>query len=255
MTDDGGNVPTERQGGLRQALGMELIKASPRLLLGLLVVLVVLWLGEPIAALLDRSTKIGIGPVSVEAAQATLRKAKVSKETAAQFDQAQVEKLTQLYTDTLEITPKPHLLWVDDQPANNRELVDFLELMGVSVQVARSTQEALLRMEERSYQALVSDYSRPGDPSEQPEGSGPDWGAGARLADVLQKRSCGRKVLLFSSGSTDDRSIPPGVRSATDNFYELLVDLAYALREPGPPCYVDGSGASPAAPSAPATNL
>ncbi len=223
---------------LQQTFVSELIKASSRLLLALMIVVIIFWLRAPIAAVLDRSTKIGIGPVSIEAAQATLKKVKVDPGASIYFDQSQAEKLTSLYTEALAATPKAKVLWVDDNPANNRALVDFLEYMGVSVTIVRSTPEALREIEARSFHAVVSDYNRPDDPSQQAPTVGGDWGAGAQLARALQQSQCGRKVLLFSASSTDDQPIPPGVRTATNSFYQLLIDLAYALREPGEACYV-----------------
>jgi CheY-like chemotaxis protein len=238
--ESGGKVSSAQQ--LRHQLGLELVKAAPRLFLALLVLVIVLWLREPITALMERSTKIGIGPVSIEAAQATLKTAKLkpSAEPSAHFSEAQVQKLTELYGSLLEEAPAARVLWVDDNPANNIPLVDFLEFMGVEVVVARSTPDALQRLEERSFEAVVSDYNRPIDPSQKLEAQDAHWGAGAQLGAALQRSGCGRKVLLFSSASTDDKPIPPGVRSATNNYYQLLLDLAQTIQSPSQACYVDG---------------
>lgn len=236
--EDSGQDSSSKQ-DYRHALATELIKASPRLLIAIFVLIVVISLQDPISAFLDRSTKIGIGPVSLEAAEVKLKQVKVEAGDAPYFSQVQIDELTERFSNALSDGRKAQVIWVDDNPQNNMALVDFLELFSVNVEVSRTTSDALSLTQERSFNAVVSDYSRPNDPVEiEAASNGAEyWGAGAQLAKKLADSGCGRKVIIFSSESTDDRPVPPGAYSATNNYYRLLVDLSNLLEEDRTSCF------------------
>ncbi len=75
-----------------------------------------------------------------------------------------------LQAETLEETqavvppPREHipyrLLWVDDNPKNNSYFLQLLSNAGVQVDLARSTEEALSKLREKRYRAIVSDMGR-----------------------------------------------------------------------------------------------
>jgi CheY-like chemotaxis protein len=58
---------------------------------------------------------------------------------------------------------KSHILWVDDKPANNVNERASLEAIGVNFILAKSTDEALVKIREQSFNAVISDMGRPGD--------------------------------------------------------------------------------------------
>ncbi len=52
------------------------------------------------------------------------------------------------------------LLWVDDNPKNNSYFLQLLSNAGVQVDLARSTEEALSKLREKRYRAVISDMGR-----------------------------------------------------------------------------------------------
>lgn len=55
---------------------------------------------------------------------------------------------------------KKRLLWVDDFPSNNAFIVEHLREKGIDVEISLSTEDALKRLEHRSYPAIVTDLGR-----------------------------------------------------------------------------------------------
>ncbi len=56
------------------------------------------------------------------------------------------------------------VLWVDDRPKNNINERQSLEALGVSFELATSTEEALKKLEQQHFDAIISDMKRPSDP-------------------------------------------------------------------------------------------
>jgi CheY-like chemotaxis protein len=55
------------------------------------------------------------------------------------------------------------VLWVDDRPSNNRFEREALEALGIDIDVSLSTEDALNKVRQRSYDLIISDMGRPGD--------------------------------------------------------------------------------------------
>jgi len=56
------------------------------------------------------------------------------------------------------------VLWVDDRPTNNIYPRQALEALGVTIELALSTDEALATIRQQHFDAIISDMSRPPDP-------------------------------------------------------------------------------------------
>jgi CheY-like chemotaxis protein len=68
-------------------------------------------------------------------------------------------------TPTRRESPRErHVLWVDDQPNNNRRERRAMETYGVRFTIAKSTNEALEILGTQPFDAIISDMGRPGDP-------------------------------------------------------------------------------------------
>lgn len=59
--------------------------------------------------------------------------------------------------------PDKKILWVDDSPSNNLQLASALLKLGITVDIAIDTAHASEKLTTQSYDAIVSDMSRPGD--------------------------------------------------------------------------------------------
>jgi hypothetical protein len=58
---------------------------------------------------------------------------------------------------------KSRVLWVDDKPTNNVHERRSLEPFGITFALAQSTEDALHKIRDQSFDAIISDMSRPGD--------------------------------------------------------------------------------------------
>ena len=81
------------------------------------------------------------------------------------------------------------VLWVDDRPNNNVHERQALEAVGVTFVLATSTEEALEKVNQQSFEAIISDMGRP-----------PDSQAGYTLLDKLRD-SGNRTPFIIYAGS------------------------------------------------------
>ncbi len=56
------------------------------------------------------------------------------------------------------------VLWVDDQPSNNIYERRALEALGIRIVLSESTEDALEKLQQRKFSAVISDMGRPSDP-------------------------------------------------------------------------------------------
>ena len=118
----------------------------------------------------------------------------------------------------LRQTSKSQVLWVDDNPDNNINERRSLEVFGIKFVLAKSTEEALERIQEQSFDAIVSDMVRPGDST-----------AGFTLLDKL--RSAGNKTPFIIYAGTRaiqlrSKARQKGALGSTnraDELFELVV--------------------------------
>lgn len=106
------------------------------------------------------------------------------------------------------------ILWVDDRPTNNAYTQRAFESVGVLVSFALSTQEALVKLEKRLFDVIISDMGRKEGPRE-----------GYVLLDQL--RSNGNKIPIFihaSSSSLEHKAetAQHGGQGCTNNPSELF---------------------------------
>ncbi|HWJ72577.1 MAG TPA: hypothetical protein VNX29_05350 [Kaistia sp.] len=190
--------------------------------------------------LITRVTKVGIGPFSVEAVEQKLSSLRLDPEapTTKRLTSDQVAHLTKRFNEAAGGNPKVNILWVDDNPLNNREVVDLLETMGFHIYVSRSYADGIARFEERPFSVVISDYSEDKDPAQiAAMSSGKSYpGVGPLIAEYVGKR-CGPRTIIFTSGWSDSVSTPPYVFRETNNFYDLLDAAADLIGKPiAPEC-------------------
>jgi CheY-like chemotaxis protein len=82
-------------------------------------------------------------------------------------------------------------LWVDDRLDNNRYERAALEALGLRFKLARSTQEALEQLDQYSFDLVISDMSRPPDPT-----------AGYMLLDAMKSRSIRLPFIIYAGSKT-----------------------------------------------------
>jgi CheY-like chemotaxis protein len=93
------------------------------------------------------------------------------------------------------------VLWVDDQPANNQYERQALEALGMRIVLSTSTDDALLKTQQRAFDAIISDMGRP-----------PDARAGYTLLDALRARGDQTPFIIYASSRA-----PEHVREAREH--------------------------------------
>lgn len=121
--------------------------------------------------------------------------------------------------------PGARVLWVDDQPDNNRRWREQLARRALRVELAGDTGDALERLARApAFDAVLTDMGRP-----------PDARAGYTLLDAMRARGIAAPCLIFSSRQTDDTRAEArrrGAAGSTDRFDELETMLRDALFAP-----------------------
>jgi CheY-like chemotaxis protein len=102
------------------------------------------------------------------------------------------------------------ILWVDDQPENNRTEQRILTTLGVEVDSVRSTDEALNRLKQASYDVLISDMAR----------DTPD--AGLQLLGEARKRGSMLPTVFYVGYADPARGTPPYALGIADQPADLL---------------------------------
>lgn len=85
----------------------------------------------------------------------------------------------------------PTILWVDDFPQNNTPIVSTLRELGIAVEIALTTAEALARVGVNNYNLIITDLGRK-------EGEEDRSMAGLELINELRARGHGVPVIVFA---------------------------------------------------------
>jgi CheY-like chemotaxis protein len=113
------------------------------------------------------------------------------------------------------------VLWVDDHPDNNRYEREALESLGLRFVFSTSTDDALARTLQRSFDAVISDMKRPGDQA-----------AGFTLLDALRKRGDQTPFIIYGYSKSPERVAEARSRGAvglTNRPEELIAMVLKAL--------------------------
>jgi CheY-like chemotaxis protein len=112
------------------------------------------------------------------------------------------------------------VLWVDDRPANNARERESLETLGVTFELAVSTEEALEKMASRRFDAIISDMGRP-----------PDNRAGYTLLEKLRNRQDSTPFIIYAGSNAAEHKEEAkrrGAQGSTGSPSELF-DLVTSL--------------------------
>jgi CheY-like chemotaxis protein len=102
------------------------------------------------------------------------------------------------------------VLWVDDHPANNAYEQRVLTALGMRLELATSTAEALAKVGRSGYDVILSDMAR----------STPDSGLG--LLRKLRESGCGTEVVFYVGRVDPSRPTPTGAFAIADRPGPLL---------------------------------
>ena len=120
--------------------------------------------------------------------------------------------------DTAEINDASivkNILWVDDKPRNNSFIMASLEELGVKVDIAKSTEEAMNLFSPHRYDRIISDMGRPENNH-----------AGIELSKLIRQQDKEIPIYIFCSGwaakNLKEASFKAGVNGITASGSALL---------------------------------
>ena len=111
------------------------------------------------------------------------------------------------------------ILWVDDNPSNNFYERSALEALGISFVTSLNTEEAVRQLQNRSFDVVITDMSRP-----------PDNSAGYTLLDELKRMKKSIPTIIYAASSNPQfiaEAIRRGAFGETnrpDELFKLVVD-------------------------------
>lgn len=112
-----------------------------------------------------------------------------------------------------------NVLWIDDRPINNSYERQALEKLGIQFTISKSTEEAVAKLEHKSYDAIISDMGRP-----------PDQEAGYTLLAKVKEMHITTPFIIYA-GSKRPEHIAEGrkrgafgVTNDPQELFELVID-------------------------------
>lgn len=203
-----------------------------------LIVLLLFWRFWPLVAELLRTAKTRRVTVKIAGQEFTLEDAAERQGASLSDLVAQVgtlEKRLDALTAASPIKPAAvpaplisRVLWVDDNPDNNRLYIAQLEEVGISVDLATATSAALGKFESNPYDAVVSDMGR------LEQGAYRD-SAGLELVNALRTMDASVPIFIFCSREKarrfGDAAIQAGAADVTSSPTRILAKLGYDERK------------------------
>ncbi|MEH2589501.1 response regulator [Bradyrhizobium sp. AZCC 1721] len=122
----------------------------------------------------------------------------------------------------MEETNGKTILWADDNPEGNVHERQALEALGITVHTATSTDEAMRKLREHNYDAVISDMARPEGPK-----------AGYELLDRLKAEKADVPFIIYSSTNTPEQrqeAMGRGAFGSSNKVSELIGLVADAIR-------------------------
>lgn len=178
----------------------------------LLVLFLVLYFGTPLKKFLmdlsEFSFKAGASGLEATAKSKQIQaaallgaaSAKTEADTSPDAGQAPAEDKAQQIAAVVSQAVQPRsirrlagssVLWVDDNPANNVNERRALEALGIRITLGSSTDDALEKLRRSSFDAIVTDMSRP-----------PDHQAGFTLMDAIKGLGNRTPVVIYAARNT-----------------------------------------------------
>ncbi|MEU2563668.1 response regulator [Streptomyces longispororuber] len=118
------------------------------------------------------------------------------------------------------------ILWVDDHPENNGALISLFRSLDMVVDTARSTSEGLVALRHGSYDILLSDIDRDGDPQ-----------AGIHMLRELERREIDLPVVVHAANFDSELGVDRRIFTATNHPVEIVhyvIDLMERVRFAAP---------------------
>jgi CheY-like chemotaxis protein len=216
-------------------LWLETLKLVPQLAWVLVGAYLLFLFAGPILRTLEQGniTKLGVGVVQIEVAQKQIHQAATAQKQEIPIGlKARIERAPRTLFDAA-------ILWLDDNPSNHVVERRAFASLGLTVDTARTTAEALTMLYGGRYHIIISDFVRKeaeNTPCLKPESSEDTGGCNliSQLNRSIEKENRGRTterarppVIFFARVFTPESGTPPysfGATSQVDELFHLVLD-------------------------------
>jgi len=227
--------PTEKKSNPYSADYSVVLNALPALIWALLAVAAMVLFRKPIIKLIGRVSKVAYGSFQAEiASQAITRIKQFDNITGIPKGPGLKRILKRAQNETLMCKLEhAHILWVDDaHPSQNVAERRALESFGIHFDLANSTEEATRWLDRAHYDAVISDLTRDGDPTNKAACSAHSptpSGAGCALANKIhdQYKEDAPPIILYTAGWPSNADTPRtvfGLTNRVDQLFNLVFD-------------------------------
>jgi Response regulator containing CheY-like receiver, AAA-type ATPase, and DNA-binding domains len=151
-----------------------------------------------------------------ESMNAAIELAEKSPEWKVEVSPKDKERVLNRIKQNLEVFRDAYILWVDDNPKNNRNERRMFRQLKANVDIARNTEEALEKLSGGDYDLVISDMSRDNDPT-----------AGLEFLNELRKDDKMTPVIFYVGVFSPDKGVPPqafGITNRPDELLHLTLD-------------------------------
>lgn len=193
----------------------------PSLLWVLLAAGIFIYLSGPIRELLPRVERFEALGMKVDVLQRQLEEAAEKMQT--KIEEGQASRLVQRARRLEDVLEGASILWVDDNPGNNRPVERILRSdFGVNVRVAIDTDEAMDSLRHTDFDLVVSDMRRGAEPT-----------AGLTLLNEMRREDFDQLFIVYSAGFDPAQGVPRGVFASTagpENLLHYVMDALERVR-------------------------
>lgn len=119
------------------------------------------------------------------------------------------------------------VLWVDDNPDNNRFEREAFQAIGIRFELSTSTDDALRQLARRRFDAIISDMGR-----------GHDRQAGYHLLEHVRRTDQSTPFIIYASSDAvrhREEALSRGAQGSTNSPTELMALVIQAIRQPRQP--------------------
>ncbi|MQA27639.1 MAG: response regulator, partial [Micromonosporaceae bacterium] len=145
---------------LSEAVMIELVRTVPAVLWVVFAALVFLVLRRAILPQLGRLSNVKTPVFEATFAEQMLDEAAARIRDGAPASARERRAAISRLEHAAHIVKRGRILWVDDNSDGNSALTHLFRRLGMTVDTARSTDEAMARLNERSYDLIITDMRR-----------------------------------------------------------------------------------------------
>jgi CheY-like chemotaxis protein len=206
---------------------VELIRLLPTLLWAGAVSFAIYLFRHPIAGLIPNIRRFKVGPsgLELELINEELKQAAAkSPEDVSPGDRASVQRRAALVAPALK---GAQVLWVDDNPVGNTAERRVLKSLGITIDIAETTDEGIAMHRRKFYDAIISDMKRQTDgaATSQPKQQVPD---GVRFLQELRNLGPHPRTILYFFDIDWTLGLPRGAFAMTnrpDHLMHYVMDI------------------------------